>query len=448
MSDIHSSDKQRSPLGYFMQGLPAVFVRTDIALSLDGRLSRYVNEAMRGHPDFSKDETLKGYELFVTTIHELRHFHDGLLSRPLFKLFLRQAARLHSILQLPKEVAALTASDIPFLYDNPITGDISPAGRALIKRVHRADQLSARELHALHRACPCLGNLTVSLPDILEANAVAAELLHLYVLHNASAVEAYYERLVRKLPPLYNKLVDAFAEIKGNLIEAVVALHLAVTHSLYGSDDPIARFCALAEEYARMPGRFLGRYGPEAVKSLFDAESELEAYVRGHRFIDDKGKLWMPPQGDWLQELYGFHERVYEARKLLITKYIGEFRMDAHEYFHRTNQLPLPPIVFWPGEDKDAEEITAVPEAPLQDSSREFYIIRRQKRKGGEWAVVAGMRSYITEEPFFFFSVVDMHMLAYYSYSRLFRGAAPSEVYSPTIDDMYEDLFHKCFNLS
>ena len=121
--------------------------------------------------------------------------------------------------------------------------------------------------------------------------------------------------------------------------------------------------------------------------------------------------------------------------------------MNAWDCFHRTNEMPLPPTVFWPGEVRRGELAFMVREGIFRDPDAECYVIRGQDDERGDPVIIAGIRPYLTRTPFVAYPVVDMHMLAYYFYRMLF-SERNSEIYSPAIDEVYEGIFVKFFNLA
>ncbi len=452
MRTAHDSPQNRlhATLGFFMQGLPVIFVRTETVFAIDPYLSRYLKAAMGGGmPDFTEDALLKGFEQFITSSHELRHFHDALLSRPLFRLFMLQNSRFWRVLQLPGNISGLTAADLPLQNGKAIQADVTPFGLSLIGEVQEADRLYNMERRRLYKTHTCKNDLTVSMVDLLEADAIAAELLYILVSHNAASAEQYYRQVVCQLPIEYNKLVNVFVDHAGSFDQAIVSLHLAVAHSLYGSDDPASSFCKVIEDYLARPDGFVDRYGPQAIGELFGGEPALEEWVMSHRVVGMDALAERPVQApnELLEEMLGFHRNIYAARKLLIETYIKNFEMNAFDYYQRTDELPLPPIVFWPGEISEAGQGINVREDMLQQFGLDMYMIRGGDWERGDLRVVAGIGPYGLRKPFLDYRLVDLHMLAYYWYRRLFTET-DSEVYSPLVDEMYEALLRESFGLS
>jgi hypothetical protein len=451
MTRNHSQNPLFTTLGFFMQGLPAIFVQSEIVFIRYPSMSHYIETAAETRsPDFSTEAILKGYELFITFNHELRHFHDALLSRPLFKLFMLQNARLWHVLQLPSHISNLTETDLPFREGKAIRASVTPFGRFLIDEIRSSDRACHEQQQRLWKPRRCLGCFTISLVDLLEANAVATELLYLLVAHDMPSAEQYYRRVICHLPPEYNKLLKKFVDLAGDFVQALVALHLAVVYCLYGSDDPVARFCVVADEYANRPDTFSDHYNPQAVSHLFECEVELEKWAKDHKLVSStpEGDVPVGPREGWLGEMDTFNELIYGARKALIDKYVFNFRMNASHYFKRTNELPLPPVVFWPCEVRPDGQAMVVPEGIFRDISTELYMIRGGKDREGDGNVIlAGIGPYMTRKPFLAYEHLDMHMLAYYWYRMLFVDH-DSEVYSPAIDEMYKDAFAQFFHVA
>lgn len=441
-----------------MQGLSAIFIRTEIAIAADPDQVQYLdahNEAMASQrpPDFRNVHILRGYERFITLNHELRHFHDALLCLPLFKLFLIQNGRLWRVMQLPEQIEGLNESQLPLMPFKSGQAKINAHGHRIIASIHHAESAFHNQHRLLFAPRTCLGKLTISLSHVLEANAITTELLHLIVVHGIESTAEYYERIIRYLPSVYSDLINAFVSLSKDLESAIVALHMSASIALYLAEDPVELFCTVTEEFAARPGAFFDRYNPELIAGWFsETESKVEAFARGHRLISATGESIVAGDGDedWYKEQLRFHDLVYDARKLLITKYIHEFKMDARNYFQRTTELPLPPIVFWPGEVGRAVEVMTVSEELLGrafgDVKDDCYVIRGGPSSDGP-VVVAGILPYFGHKPFVAPPVIDMQMLAHYWFLSLFSSET-GEVYSSTIDEVYEDLLYRSFGVS
>ena len=93
MSRHHSDSPLERTLGYFLQGIPVIFIEIETALRSNPHLDAYLNFFQVCEDQQIKDPPLtpqlcRGYEHFVTGLHEIRHFHDALLCRPIFEQFL------------------------------------------------------------------------------------------------------------------------------------------------------------------------------------------------------------------------------------------------------------------------------------------------------------------------------------------------------------------------
>lgn len=457
-NQIHALGQSSTALGYFMRGVPALFIRTKIAFGEDPDQSEYIRAyreaiASQRPPDFSHPVILRGYESFITVTHELRHFHDALLCLPLFNLFIIQTARLWRVTQLVGEITGLKVHDLPLPLRKKSKARISEWGQSLVDSILATEHAYGQKHRQLYRTHECLGHLRVSLDHVLEANAVTAELLHLIVAHGTDSAELYYRNVIRNLPSIYSDLLHSFIEIAPDFQSAVVALHLSASISLYVSDDPSSMFCNVAAEFAARPSDFFKTFNPSFVSDWFSKnEAKVEAFASAHKLMADDGTIVPQNQQDetWYNQLKSFHVRVYDARRLLITKYIHEFQMNANAYFERTAEMPLPPIVFWPAETTAAGETVAVTEESLRHicggGDDQYYVIR-----GGpvasERLVVAGILPYFRRKAFVDLPVVDMLMLSNYLFHALFVPGT-EEIYSREIDEMYESALYKNFGVS
>jgi hypothetical protein len=90
----------------------------------------------------------------------------------------------------------------------PSQAKITALGQDLIEHILSAEHAYKEQHKLLYASRTCLGSLTISLVDVLEANAISAELLHLLVAHGVSCARLYHERVVRRLPAEYNRLLN------------------------------------------------------------------------------------------------------------------------------------------------------------------------------------------------------------------------------------------------
>lgn len=455
MDTAHSDDGASTTLGFFLHGIPAVYVQTEIQFSINRTMSDYVTSAVEGRAvDFSKRRTAEAYELFVTPLHELRHFHDALLSPALFKLFIQHSARLLLLLRLPEFLTDLNPHDLPFVKGKPIPQGINPSASAIIHLIHELDIAYGQEAKVLHKHQTFLGGIPISITHLLEANAVASELFHLIVSHGSTAAECYYAEVIRGLPPVYNILLNTFASIEPDFSRALIALHLAVSHSLYTSEDPVGAFCQFANEYKASLDGFFERHCPPTISRQVRDDRSLEKYIDNLKINrielgasrPNPAIMGMeapePKEGGPWPKWEAFPRLMYDIRSALAAKYLDEFQMDSNKYFRRTDEMPLPPVVFWPSRIGNIGEVVCISESILGKLGYEWYTIRAGSEAD---TVVAGISHWmLRRKSFLNFGFVDVLMLAYYWYCLLFSDK-PSVLYHTAIDEVYLDIFRKSF---
>ena len=121
MSRIPNQTLRRT-LGFFRQGIPVLFIKNDAmfrSLNLPDDYSKLLDEDGRAIPGLAfGDDEVAAFERFATILHELRHFHDALLCRPLFDKFLLQHKITWYTLQLINRLARIAIyrdkSQIPY----------------------------------------------------------------------------------------------------------------------------------------------------------------------------------------------------------------------------------------------------------------------------------------------------------------------------------------------
>jgi hypothetical protein len=223
-------------------------------------------------------------------------------------------------------------------------------------------------------------------------------------------------------------------------MQAMDVLHHLLLYSLYGSEDPVGVFCELAKEYELHLADLIHRCSPEAIQRLFDKEEEIEANVDRIRLLGTDQEGATPIPEGYFGDLMKFHRKIYDCRKLLITKYIGEFKVSPSSYFIRKGELPLPPILF----SSALRPLLGIPESQFKVISKECYVIRGQVERGNR-VVLAGIRPYMgAAEPAIDFETADLNLLAYYWHRALFDNTV-RDVYTPIIDEVYERLFKRSF---
>lgn len=438
MSKSSSTNKLLNTLGFFFQGVPVIFIKSDITLRVDPLLNEYLANyrKSKGEPnyslDFSNERLCRGYESVITTAHELRHFHDALLSKSLFELFLLQAKRNLYVAQLSKQIR-VSPGDLPMRVNEKSLG-MSPEAIAFVQEMARLGaRYQAWYGEVWSKGC-WLGKTTINLKFLLETNGVLSELIHLIVDHGIPAAEEYYENIIFHLPLEYSYLLGYVKDRCGKLLNAISILYITIPFCLYGADNPTEEFASLITKFENNLEGLHGVCNPDSLKECFRNEQSLHDRISKIRLLSSAGEISEPP--DFLR----LHTIMYECRKTLIHKYVKEFNYNGQVYCERLFELPTPPILFFPDRSGPSQNsIVGVPEGELKRHKTDYYVIRGQGGPLGDSVVLAGLMAVPGSQPSISFGQADWCLASRYFYSRLFENAGI--LYSDLVDEVYERVF-------
>jgi hypothetical protein len=142
------------------------------------------------------------------------------------------------------------------------------------------------------------------------------------------------------------------------------------------------------------------------------------------------------PDREFVENLVNFHKTIYDCRSRLIDKYIREFNYNASLYFERLNELPIPPLLFFPDVSTDGRA-KGVLEQEFSRRNQPLYVIAAHPGKHPEDNVVfAGLTTVDGIEPAVPFAIADLQLAYAYFNNAAFQGK--SAFYNPIIDHMYE----------
>lgn len=448
MSRHPSKSLLEKTLGYFQQGIPVIFVEIETALRSNPHVDAYLSFYRTCEDQNIKDPSLtpelcRGYEHFVTALHEIRHFHDALLCRPLFERFLLRNCISWCVAQLVPRIP-------PGVERIPIDwNDASLATRRDL--VHLRDIVLAFDkqyfsrFNTLYDPCSFRGR-HITLNHLLEANAIVTELVHLYAVHGVRSTNDYYENVVVRLPALYTFLIECFLELYGDLIGAMIALYATIPFCLYSSRNPTQTFCELVDRHENDPHSVFAVCNPSTLKHCFDLEASLKNDVQNTIFFDLDGRaiqLRMEdlPNRELAEGMINFHNTMYGCRRRLIDKYIGEFEYNAGLYFERLNELPIPPMLFFP-EVSASGAVKGVHEQEFIQRRQSIYQIAAHPGSDPTNPIVfAGLTAFLGSEPAIPFAIADLQLVNAYFYHAGFQGEA--SFYTPMVDHMYEKLMRE-----
>jgi hypothetical protein len=441
MSRYGSNSLHQKTLGYFLQGVPVVFLEIESIFGSNKDVLEYLE--LNSACEFGRIQNpaltptlCRGYERSVTVLHEIRHFHDALLCRPLFDQFLLRNETSWCMAQLIRSMPR----DMDRIQINWGDSRLGASHRARLFKelIFRADEAYFSKFQELNDAYICLGH-EIRLDYLIETNAIVTELLHLYKTLGVRSVRDYYGYVVSSLQePKYTLLLACFCELYGDVIPAVIALYAAIPFCLYSSLNPTKTFCELAERCKVNPALVHSLCNASSLKACFENERELEEHIRAIRIFSVDGPVEVNvealPDPYFAGALIQFHRTMYDCRKKLIDKYIVEFNYAPGPYYERLSELPLPPLLFYP--DVSAQgEVRGVREQEFQKRGEPLYKIAASQHPEGD-IVFAGLTSLSGTEPAVRFEIADIQLAYAYFYKAAFEGK--TSVYTPVVDHMYE----------
>src|ERR1700733_8360598 len=99
----------RRTFGYFVRGIPVVFIKNDILFrardASDSYFKLVTDDGGAKKGSRFDAAAAASFEQFATLFHELRPFPDALLCRPLFEQFLRQSKLTWAVMQIISRLA-------------------------------------------------------------------------------------------------------------------------------------------------------------------------------------------------------------------------------------------------------------------------------------------------------------------------------------------------------
>jgi hypothetical protein len=444
-----TSDRLSATLGFFVQGIPAIFLNTDIAFGSDETVQRYLSfyqdyESRTGaKPRFHGDDLSDGYEAFVTSLHELRHFYDALLCRPLFRHFLHQQERLWYVSQLLNNTRGLKLSDCP-LGEIPSHVTLTPVGVRTLDKLRSVSSAHEANWKAFNADTGYVDNDVITWRDLIETNAIVFELAHLVSVHGVQAADEYYRRAVVSLSdPTYTRLLRHCCADFGSLAKAVAALYWLIPHCLYASDTPAPLFGRLYADITDLPTLARQYNADTLLKNVAADEARLTLDVNSMRVVhaDDFREPEVPDAAlrQDFEQLTSLPRRMFALRTQIIEIYLRRFRYFADTCFEHLNELPLPPILFAPSEQEIATNTaTAVRASELSRQRRDHSVIRGVERDG-DTLILAGLVAFPEGHTSIPLDLVEVHLATRYFYARMFEPRR--RVYSAYLDGVYEEIF-------
>jgi hypothetical protein len=242
-------------IGTHVIGLPAIFLRSDILSDLDPQVWDYPD---RGRDPVPEDEVYRALGSGImehvwdfssmrpppisefdalrsraTINHEIRHFHDSVVTPGLFEKFLLEAQRAHISMLLLRNLAGAGAESVD-------EGHLTAEDRELL-RFHRS-RVTDRNARFASREQPRKldgTRILVTVFDLLEANAIATELFTVAALVGKNDALTYWIELQRLLPARYTQVLDHILGSDPRSIEPLLVFQQFAILSLLSDGHPI-----------------------------------------------------------------------------------------------------------------------------------------------------------------------------------------------------------------
>ena len=430
----------RRTFGYFVRGIPVVFLKNDIVFRVRDASDSYfklVAEDGGARKDSHFDAAAAvAFERFATLFHELKHFHDALLCRPLFEQFLRQNKLTWAVMQIISRLAK--RRHLPTSVDDPIWK--SDSELALLKRIiDEADEDAYDRSPGLYTRA-VIGTEEIGLDHLLEASAMTTELLHLYAVHGVEAMERYYAQIVGNTEPLYRFLLERFVALfDSDLVRGTDTLYCVLGISLYSSDDPVTRLVSLYETLTK-DRTILKAEVVAWLSNPFPNEDDFAKRVYRDWLVDAASNEPLDPSrlknSEFpIDELAYLHHTLYGARRKLVRDYVERAQYRADFYVERLLEFGAPPILFYPLDvDSNATHVRGMLQSELQARGIDHFMIVGADDEQGR-LVLGGLCNFPETRPLVSFEVTDQILFANFCHRYLFEGT--ERLYGRLVDEMY-----------
>jgi len=430
----------RRTFGYFVRGIPVVFLKNDILFRDGDNPDSYLkliaeDGGARKNSHFDAAAAVS-FERFATLFHELKHFHDALLCRPLFEQFLRQNKLTWAVMQIISRLAR--RGHLPNSVDDPIWK--ADPELALLKRIiDEADENAYDRSPGLYTRA-VIGTDEIELDHLLEASAIATELLHLHAVHGVEAMKRYYTQVVRNAEPLYRSLLQHFVALfDSDLVRGTDALYCGLGLSLYSSDDPVTRLASFYETLTA-DRTMLSAEVASWLSNPFPNEDEFEKRVYCDWLVDAVSNEPLDPSRLKgcefpIDELAYLHHSLYEARRKLIRDYVEGAQYRADFYVEHLLEFVSPPVLFYPLDaDSTATKARAILQSEMHAHGIDHFMIVGAEQEQGR-VVLGGLCSFPETRSFVSFEVIDQILFANFCHRYLFEGT--EQLYGRLIDEIY-----------
>lgn len=222
---------------------------------------------------------MRGFAYAATINHEVKHFHDALLCRPLFELFLLRNKINWCVAQLARSFRGLSVEMLPLDYKIDHPKLVTAEGAFLLKEIKRLVS-EFNQYHAIVFQPISYNKIDLTLTYLIEASAMLLELVNVLSVHGERGARDYYEQVVLNLPDEYSYLLRTFVQRRGSVTAALLPLYTLLAYSLYCSDNPVRTLVELLQSGAGdIPDSVLHSLQTSVMTEPFDREDELKKRI-------------------------------------------------------------------------------------------------------------------------------------------------------------------------
>ena len=397
-------------LGYFSFGIPCVFIRSDIVLQSNKKFAIYNEYA--NEPRHFDNTIFEAINLVMTPFHEVRHFHDALLSPYLFELFLLYVQRTLIGGEL---IVALREVGINDFSKRTLHENLNKIKPNTANDWNMYLKLESRFCDLYDNYFQPVGKDGFSVAFLFEANAKLTEFILVKENIGEEAAIKYLFSWFENLPIEYNALFQfiKMTEMErdtNSILSALGFIHFIILYCLYLPGNPAKKFLELLKSFYGKTKKEINsefeKYTPimlkENVKSYLSDE-QIPIIDIGGVFSSEE----LSPLGNQIRKTHLLPDDLLNVRKDLIAKYIDDMDFNITNYVRRLYELPLPPICFYPDDEAlKMKQAPAVNRDELKDYFGDIYSICTFQNSGKQM-VHAGIVPFPKNQPCFQLHKVD-----------------------------------------
>lgn len=408
-------------------GIPGIFVRSDILADLDRKIWSFGERAAaidRNGPPVERNIIL----------HEIRHFHDALLSPVLINRYLYETQQHH--------IAVLAISYLLKSGARMIDEASLPQQYREWLEFHRVTQKEYESEYSSYKKEVYVETLSecINYQDLLEASSTITEIFWLKMRKSDQAMQAFCDYCLARLPRKYSWWLR-FLEMDPTRMERNLrTIYRGIQLSVYGIDHPVHKFRQLAAS-----GLLRADIDPhEAIP-----DDEIIAEMEAAAGQDNNKPVLQLFDGTADPESKGFRPICVAdllAVKSRVAKWIMETRFDAISYLEDQSRIVAPPIFFYADDVQlSHKEAPFARRADLTKYYGELFLLHEDRDRLYRTVVDCGIVPAPGYSSFIECRQLDSLLSFKYFSQRLF-GERVS--FCPSCDEVYERILTKYGEIS